>query len=237
MEMLKKRIYEFSLILLMVVVAMVMLQPTEISAPVSETKKYVALTYDDGPSKISTKKLLDLLDKYEAKATFFINGNHANNYKDLVKDIVDRGNEIGNHTLDHVWLTKTDTEEVKRQIYGNENLLKFISGQEGEMLVRPPYGDINQNILDSFDVPFVMWSVDSRDWEVKDVGAIQNNVLNYIEDGDIIIMHDGYETTIQATEEVLIQLTQQGFEVVSVSDLFRLKNKEIPLHKKINKVT
>ena len=202
--------------------------------PVSKEMKIVALTYDDGPSKITTEALLNLLDKYDASATFFINGNHANNHKDLVKEIYERGNEIGNHTLDHVWLTKMEDEEVRRQIYGNEALLRFLSGQEGNMLVRPPYGDINSDIMNAFDLSFIMWSIDSRDWEVQDVASIQHNVFNNIQDGDIIIMHDGYETTIDATEEILKRLKNEGFEVVSVTQLFQMKNKEIPLHEKVN---
>lgn len=202
--------------------------------PVSINKKYVALTYDDGPSKLTTKSLITLLEKYNANATFFINGNHANNNKELVKEIYDSGNEIGNHTLDHGWLTKMNEQELRRQIYGNESLLKFLSGQEGDMLIRPPYGDINQTILNTFKIPFIMWSVDSRDWEVQDVAAIQNNVFANIQDGDIIIMHDGYISTIDATEEILKRLTKEGFEVVTVTQLFQLKNKEIPLHEKVS---
>lgn len=206
----------------------------DFSTPVFEEKKYVALTYDDGPSTLTTKPLLELLEKYNATATFFINGNHANNHKELVKEIYDSGNEIGNHTLDHVWLTKVDYEEKRRQIYGNESLLKFLSGQEGRMLVRPPYGDIDQSILDAFDLSFIMWSVDSRDWEVQDVASIQNNVFSNITDGDIIIMHDGYTKTIEATNQILKRLKKEGFEVVSVSELFRIKGKEIPTKEKIN---
>lgn len=201
--------------------------------PVFQDKKYVALTYDDGPSVISTLKLLDLLEKYEAQATFFVTGTNATNNKELVKEIVQRGNEIGNHTLDHIWLTKADEKEMKRQIYGNENLLKFLTGQEGIMLLRPPYGDINEEILKHIQLPFIMWSVDSRDWEVQDVIKIQTNVMRNVTDGDIIIMHDGYETTIDATEKVLMDLQKQGFEIVTVSELFAIKNKEIPIHEKV----
>ena len=101
------------------------------------------------------------------------------------------------------------------------------------MLVRPPYGDIDEAILKDFDLPFIMWSVDSRDWEVKNAASIQDNVFSHIEDGDIIIMHDGYTSTIEATEEILKRMSREGFEVVSVSELFELKNKEIPLHEKV----
>lgn len=204
------------------------------TSPVFIEKKYVALTYDDGPSRLTTQPLLDLLEKYNASATFFINGNHANDNKELVKEIYTSGNEIGNHTLDHVWLTKTSVEEQKRQIYGNESLLKFLSGQKGNMLVRPPYGDINEKILKNFDLAFIMWSVDSRDWEVQDVASIQNNVFSSIKDGDIIIMHDGYTSTIKATEEILKRLKKEGFEVVSVSELFQVKNKKIPFNEKVS---
>lgn len=231
MKKLQKRIFNLGHLVIILFLGILLNQPT---TPVFTQKKYVALTYDDGPSQLTTKPLLKLLEKYGASATFFINGNHANDYKDLVKEIYDNGNEIGNHTIDHVWLTKMSKEEVKRQIYGNESLLRFLSGQEGKMLVRPPYGDINQEILDTYDLSFIMWSVDSRDWEVQDAAAIQNNVFSNIQDGDIIIMHDGYTSTIDATEDILKRLNSEGFEVVSVSELFKIKNKKIPTHQKVS---
>lgn len=233
MKKLRNKIFNLGLVLITTYVFIQYSNRSQVSQ-VFEEKKIVALTYDDGPSKLTTKPLLDLLEKYDASATFFINGNHANDNKDLVKEIYEKGNEIGNHTLDHVWLTKTDFKEKKRQIYGNESLLKFLSGQEGRMLVRPPYGDIDQSILDAFDLSFIMWSVDSRDWEVQDVAVIQQNVFSEITDGDIIIMHDGYTSTIEATEEILKRLKKEGFEVVSVSELFKQKNKEIPTHEKVS---
>lgn len=230
MKKIQYRIFNIGMITVFLFVFMLI---QDFSVPVFTEKKYVALTYDDGPSKLTTLALIDLLEKYDSSATFFINGNHAQDNKELVKEIYERGNEIGNHTLDHVWLTKMTYEEKKRQIYGNESLLKFLSGQEGNMLLRPPYGDIDESILEAFAVPVIMWSIDSRDWEIRDVAAIQRNVLSNVEDGDIIIMHDGYTSTISATKQVLKELKSKGFEVVSVSELFRMKNKEIPLHKRV----
>ena len=230
MKKLQRKIYNIGIIFIFIFITVIYNIEDK---QVSKEYKYVALTYDDGPSIISTKKILNLLEKYDASATFFINGNHANNYKELVKEIYNKGNEIGNHTLDHGWLTKMNEEEVRRQIYGNEALLEFLSGQNTDMLVRPPYGDINQKILKEFDVSFIMWSVDSRDWEVQDVAVIQDNVFENVQDGDIIIMHDGYESTVQATEHILKRLTKEGFKVVSVTELFNLKNREIPIHEKV----
>lgn len=198
-------------------------------------QKVVALTYDDGPSKKSTLELLAVLKEYDAHATFFINGNHANDNKDLVKEIVDQGHEIGNHTLDHVWLTKVSDEEVAKQVYGNENLLRFLSNQEGEMLLRPPYGDINDSLIQTIDRPIVMWSVDSRDWEAQNVSSIKNNILKDVGDGEIIIMHDGYKESIEGTRQVLEELKKQNYRVVSVSELFELKGKTMPLHEKIKR--
>lgn len=203
----------------------------------NEAEKIVALTYDDGPSEISTTALLEILDKHDAHATFFVNGNHALENKELITAIVEQGSEIGNHTLDHVWLTKVDEAEAMRQVIGNEHLLRFLSGQEGVMLLRPPYGDINQEILDQFNLPIVLWSADSRDWEVKNVERIIANVLSEIEDGGIIIMHDGYPTTVEATDELIKILREQNYKVVSVSEMFAIKNQSMPLHEKIKKVT
>lgn len=234
MKKIKRKLMNLGIVMLCLLAMLLNQRDTAVS---SEAEKIVALTYDDGPSEISTADLLKVLDKHGAHATFFVNGNHALENKELISAIVEQGSEIGNHTLDHVWLTKVDKAEAMRQVIGNEHLLRFLSGQEGVMPLRPPYGDINQTILDQFNLPIVLWSADSRDWEVKNVERIIANVLSEIEDGGIIIMHDGYQTTIEATDELLRILKEQNYKVVSVSEMFALKNQPMPLHEKIKKVT
>lgn len=234
MKKIKRKLMNIGIVMLCLLAMLLNQRDTAVS---SEADKIVALTYDDGPSEISTDALLKILDKHDAHATFFVNGNHALENKELISAIVEQGSEIGNHTLDHVWLTKVDEAEAMRQVIGNEHLLRFLSGQEGVMPLRPPYGDINQEILDQFNLPIVLWSADSRDWEVKNVERIIANVLSEIEDGGIIIMHDGYQTTVEATDELLKILKEQNYKVVSVSEMFALKNLSMPLHEKIKKVT
>lgn len=235
MKKIKRKLLNVGIVMLSCLLAVLFSkQDTAVS---TEEEKIVALTYDDGPSPISTAQLLEILDKHDAHATFFVNGNHALENKELITAIVEQGSEIGNHTLDHVWLTKVDEAEAMRQVIGNEHLLRFLSGQEGVMPLRPPYGDINQTILDQFDLPIVLWSIDSRDWEVKNVERIIANVLAEIKDGGIIIMHDGYPTTVQATDELLKILKEQNYQVVSVSEMFALKDQSMPLHEKIKKIS
>lgn len=234
MKKIKRKLMNIGIVMLCLLAMLLNQRDTAVS---SEAEKIVALTYDDGPSEISTDALLKILDEHDAHATFFVNGNHALENKELISAIVEQGSEIGNHTLDHVWLTKVDEAEAMRQVIGNEHLLRFLSGQEGVMPLRPPYGDINQEILDQFNLPIVLWSADSRDWEVKNVERIIANVLSEIEDGGIIIMHDGYQTTVEATDELLKILKEQNYKVVSVSEMFALKNLSMPLHEKIKKVT
>lgn len=234
MKKIKRKLLNVGIVMLSCLLAVLFSkQDTAVS---TEEEKIVALTYDDGPSPISTAQLLEILDKHDAHATFFVNGNHALENKELITAIVEQGSEIGNHTLDHVWMTKVDEAEAMRQVIGNEHLLRFLSGQEGVMPLRPPYGDINQTILDQFDLPIVLWSIDSRDWEVKNVERIIANVLAEIKDGGIIIMHDGYPTTVQATDELLKILKEQNYRVVSVSEMFALKDQSMPLHEKIKKI-
>ncbi len=234
MKKLKGKLWNVLITALLCLMAMVL---STSSIPVhEEVEKVVALTYDDGPSPISTAQLLEILDQHEAHATFFLNGNHALDYKELVWQISEQGSEIGNHTMDHVWLTKTDPQEAQMQVIGNEHLLRFLSEQEGVMPLRPPYGDVNQEVMDRFDMPIVMWSVDSRDWEVQNVEKIKANVLAEVQDGSIIIMHDGYETTVQATKELLEIFDDQHIRVVSVGELFAMKGIEMPLHTKIKSI-
>lgn len=233
MKKIKRKLMNVGIIMFSCLLAVLFSQQD--TAVSTEKEKIVALTYDDGPSPASTAQLLAILDKHDAHATFFVNGNHALENKELITAIVEQGSEIGNHTLDHVWLTKVDEAEAMRQVIGNEHLLRFLSDQEGVMPLRPPYGDVNQTILDMFNLPVVLWSADSRDWEVKNVERIIANVLSEIEDGGIIIMHDGYQTTVEATDELLKILKEQNYRVVSVSEMFALKDQSMPLHEKIKK--
>ena len=188
-------------------------------------KKLVAFTFDDGPSKY-TLEIINTLEKYDAKATFFEVGYNIKNHEDIVKEVYNRGFEIANHTIDHSKLTKLTIDKVLTKVNDNNELYKNITGADMPYL-RPPYGSYNADIKAAVNVPLILWSLDTRDWESRNTEKIKNMVLENIQEGDIILFHDLYETTKNAVEELMPILTEQGYAVVSVSELFTLKNKTL----------
>ncbi len=185
-------------------------------------KPAIALTFDDGPS-VYTKKIIKLLKKYDAVGTFFIIGNKVEQYKDTLKLMYEYGNEIGNHSYDHKWLTKLNDDDLSEEINKTQNIIKTITGFTPK-LFRPTYGSVNNRLKKDINLDFIMWDIDTRDWEIKDYKKIASKTLSSIKDGDIIIMHDIHERTYKALEIILPKLKKQGFQFVTVSQLKELKD-------------
>lgn len=186
------------------------------------TKKYVAFTFDDGPSKANTKDVVDYLNENRAHATFFMLGSNMLNNPDIVKYVLEYGNEIGSHTYSHKNLKRISFSEVESEIKKTDNVYFDITGSNIKLL-RPPYGAINEKIKENFSYPYILWNIDTLDWQYKDSDYLYNYVINHINDGDIILMHDIHETTKIAVERILPELYARGFRVVSVSELAAIK--------------
>ena len=160
-------------------------------------KKIIALTFDDGPSTDETNgtsDLLDLLEQYDSKATFFCLGNRLNDESaPLLKRMVELGCEIGNHSYDHTQLTTLNAQGVRDQIDKTNELIKKYSGKDCR-LIRPPYGDANNDIVPAnVSQPFIMWDMDTLDWKTKNAASVISLVEKYKEqdwDGAVILMHD-----------------------------------------------
>lgn len=185
------------------------------------TKPTIALTFDDGPSKY-TKKIIELLKKHEAVGTFFVIGNKVDIYRETITLMHQNGNEIGNHSYDHKWLTRLTDKEFYDQINKTQNLVKNITGFTPKLL-RPTYGSINNRIRKNTNLDIVMWDVDTNDWRTKNYKNIATKALYSIKDGDIILMHDIYERTYKALELMIPKLKEQGFQFVTVSELKEIK--------------
>ncbi|MFL0507536.1 polysaccharide deacetylase family protein [Ureibacillus sp. 179-F W5.1 NHS] len=184
----------------------------------STNRKRVALTFDDGPHPKNTEKILKLLDKYDAKATFFMLGNRVDFYPNIVKEIASKGHELGNHTWSHKDLTTLSNEEIKKEV---EQTNKAILDATGEYptVFRPPYGAKNAQVDKASGMPATLWSIDTLDWKSHDPKAILSIVKENVKDGSIILMHDIHATTVEALEPVLKFLKEQGYECVTVSSL------------------
>ncbi len=192
----------------------------DISGRVDETKqqKLVALTYDDGPAE-STSKLLDVLEKYGAKATFFVVGEQADYYRETLKREADLGMEIGSHTWDHPWLNQLSEEEIREEMDKNDKLVSEITGLPAMKLMRPTGGGISANMLNTLEKPMIQWDVDTLDWDHKDPDQTYQRLIDLVQDGSIVLMHDLFSPSADAADRYISALIDMGYKCVTVSEL------------------
>lgn len=189
------------------------------------TPRYVALTFDDGPRPGSTERLLEGLRDRGARATFFLIGEQVQIYPELVQMIGAEGHQVGNHTWGHVSLQDLDTAKALAEVERTDALLQKILGP-GAYWVRPPYGRVDKSVLQQLSVPVIKWSVDPRDWESRNTQAVVDAVMDTVTDGSIILLHDIYETSVEAALELIDLLEPQGYRFVTVEQLLRIKGIE-----------
>lgn len=186
-------------------------------------KKHVALTFDDGPHPTVTPRILDILAKHHAHATFFVLGNRAEFYPNLLQRAVLEGHEIGSHSWSHPQLTKLKPKQIESQLDKTDEQIKMATGKPAG-LVRPPYGALNDTVKSIAGRPIINWSVDTEDWKSRNANKIIAQVKRQVSDGSIILMHDIYPTTAQSLDKVLDWLNKEGYQVVTVSDLLGFTN-------------
>ncbi len=187
-------------------------------------EKKIALTFDDGPHPELTREILDILDEYGVKATFFVIGENAGWYPELVAEEYNRGHEIGNHTFDHGDMKKLTTDQIKAEIESTENAV-YENIEYRTKFFRPPGGLIGNSVLSAAsdeDYRIVCWSVDTRDWAHTPVDKIVENVLTNTGEGDIILFHDyisGDSPTPAALRKIIPELLSRGYTFVTISEL------------------
>lgn len=190
--------------------------------------KYVALTFDDGPSAKVTPIILETLNDFDAVATFFMLGSQVEYYPKLAKQVAENGHEIANHTENHKDLTTLSFSEIRQELSISRDKLIEVTGQVPN-LMRPPYGAYDKNVIqiaDENQESIILWSVDSLDWQSRDPVAINETILNTIIPGSIVLMHDIHQSTADALPKLLSPLKEKGFEFVTVSQLLELQNKQ-----------
>lgn len=185
-------------------------------------KPMIALTFDDGPGPY-TDKLLDILEKYDARATFFLTGTQVNKYPDEILRMYKMGCEIGNHTEQHKDLARLKKKAIKSQVSTTNKKIKKITGKDVG-LVRPPYGSVNKLVKDSVKEPLIHWSIDSNDWKKKDAKKITKYIKNHAKDGDIVLLHDIHKFTVKSMETVIPYLVKQGYQLVTVSEMAEMRD-------------
>ena len=194
---------------------------------VDKEEKMIALTFDDGPN-YNTNKVLDILEKYNVPATFFILGSKIKGNEYILKRMASSGMEIGNHTYSHLLLTKYQEDKIKEEIESTSNLIFEVTGKYPTLL-RPSYGSVNSKIKKTADMPIIIWDIDTLDWKYHNSKRISKRVLNKAGDGDIVLMHDIYSATANALNIIIPELQNRGYTFVTVSELFYYK--EVNLEK------
>jgi peptidoglycan-N-acetylglucosamine deacetylase len=194
-------------------------------------QKRVALTFDDGPDQRFTNDILDVLNQYNVPATFFLLGSRAVAYPEIVTRIKDEGHVIGNHTYFHPNLVvESDLETLEREVIRTEDALNSIIGYRTK-LFRPPYGFLYNELVEKLaelDYSVIGWSVDSLDWQEDPPEVIASNVLDNVQPGAIILMHDGADwdgdrtNTIESLHQIIPTLQEQGYEFVTVPELLNI---------------
>ncbi|MCL2343977.1 MAG: polysaccharide deacetylase family protein [Firmicutes bacterium] len=195
------------------------------AAPVRE--KLAALTFDDGPNGSITTKLLDALAARGVKCTFFLLGQNAKNYPDIVRRIYNEGHQIGNHTWSHYALTGKSDAVIRNEVESTRALLESITGQH-DFLVRLPYGDgdSSSRVLNQAQAPVIAWNVDSSNGgrAIANEATLYNGIINNVRDGSIILLHDFNAANMNAALRAIDTLRKQGYSFVTVNELFRLRN-------------
>ena len=188
---------------------------------VDPSKPMVALTFDDGPSQY-TAGILDSLEKYHSRATFFEVGYRVNQYKDTVLRIDQLGCEIGNHSYDHASLGNASASKIRSEISKTDARIKAVTGKKPTLL-RPPYGNRGSSLKQNAGKPMILWSIDTRDWESRNADKVCRIVMNQVSDGDIILMHDAYSSSRDAAKRIIPALKRKGYQLVTISELAQYK--------------
>lgn len=186
------------------------------------SRPYVCLTFEGGPNE-SSEKIVDVLSKYDATATFFVSGDMLGKSDDFLQTSISRGNEYGSLTQNHIYLTQiSDPKKIKEEIDGP---IEYFNNKFGYKMniYRPPGGLRDEEIDKAAGMPAICWSVDSGDWLDIDVQTIVDNVVSGVYNGEVIILHDEYADTAQAMEKIVPEIIKKGFQIVTISDALALE--------------
>lgn len=194
-----------------------------VPARAAAQEKLVALTFDDGPSGRFTRRLLEGLAARDAKATFLLCGYRLEQYPQLAEAIIADGHEIGVHGYSHKSMCNMTQRELSEEIRKTLPLLPA----EGIVFLRPPGGLCNEQVLDAakeYDLAILQWSVDPKDWAVDDARQIAQRVLSRVRDGDVVLLHDMSDSSVDAALIIVDALQRKGFRFVTASEMARARN-------------
>lgn len=188
---------------------------------VDTDKKICSISFDAAWGNEQTEGLLDTLDKYKVKTTFFLVGSWAEKYPESVKEIAKRGHDVGNHSATHAHMTQISSEDMLTELENCNSKIEKLTGKR-PTLFRPPYGDYDNNVVNtvmSLDMYCVQWNIDSLDWKDPSVDQIVQNCTAKLEPGSIILLHNGATNTPEALPKVIEAIHAQGYKIVPISKI------------------
>ncbi|MCM3146999.1 polysaccharide deacetylase family protein [Bacillus pumilus] len=185
-------------------------------------QKAIALTFDDGPNPSTTSKILTALKENKGHATFFVLGSRVQYYPDMLSKIRKGGNEIGNHSYSHPLLTRLPLKQAVKQVEETQQIIEKASGFTPTHF-RPPYGGTNGQINAAVNMKVTLWDVDPEDWKYRNSQYVANYILTHASSGETVLMHDIYDTSANAAVTIIKELTKQGYQLLTVSELEQWK--------------
>lgn len=188
------------------------------TALISSDEKLLALTFDDGPHAVYTKKLLDGLRERNVKVTFFLVGENIPGNEELVRQMAEDGHLIGTHCYSHVDLTKEAQDEACDEIFKTNDLITAITGKRPEY-IRPPYGNWSGELADCVEMTPVFWDIDTLDWKSQNSRKVLNHICKNVGKHQVILLHDVFGTSVDAALSAIDTLTKQGYTFVTVDEL------------------
>ena len=224
--MLKNRIFTLFFAVLILTMTVSVNAENYVYSSNDKAGKKIALTFDDGPHPKITSKILDILDKYGVKATFFVIGTNVKNYPDQISRIYEKGHEIGNHTYSHNILKSMPKSKIEKEIFDTIKEVEKICDYKPKIL-RPPCGIFDYNlekIAVENNYKIVLWNIDTNDWAHSSSSSIVKNVIKNVKDGAIILFHDyisGDYYSLDALETLIPILLEQGYEFVTITQLLQ----------------
>lgn len=192
----------------------------DLNRHIDQSKPMVAITYDDGP--YATSEIEQAFYQYDSAATFFVVGSRLEYRAEMVEEAIHYGAEIGSHSYNHVYLSKTASDKLELEYYGTTYLAKKLFDYDIK-LYRPPYGDYNTSVKETIGYPMILWSIDTRDWDTQDKDETIKSIMDNVRDGDVVLLHETHASSVEATKEFIPMLLDAGYQIVTVSEMLEAR--------------
>ena len=181
-------------------------------------EKKIAITFDDGPHPVYTEKLLDGLKERNVKATFFVLGEKAKAHPEIIERMKEEGHIIGNHTYTHIQLRSSNRQQFRDELVLTNEVIREITGQEVQY-VRPPYGTWDKKLEEELNMFPVLWNIDPNDWCTGNADKVTRRIVDKAKENGIILLHDCYQSSVDAALSSIDILTEKGYQFVTVEEI------------------